>query len=108
MRREAETIEEEYARYKGYWDTFIRTGTVDPGLNPVIGKSWIKCRNAGTDIYGGKGKLMDDSVFQSIRDENRDLIETAMPVMKSVYEIIKQCRLCAGDTRHFADGRDAE
>ena len=50
MRREAETIEEEYARYKGYWDTFIRTGTVDPGLNPVIGKSWIKCRNAGTDI----------------------------------------------------------
>ena len=92
MRREAETIEEEYARYKGYWDTFIRTGTVDPGLNPVIGKSWIKCRNAGTDIYGGKGKLMDDSVFQSIRDENRDLIETAMPVMKSVYEIINESK----------------
>ncbi len=85
-----ETIEEEYKRYKRYWDKFMATGEIDPGLNPVVGRSWIKCRNAGTSIDGGKGKLLDDNVFQSIYDANRDLIETAMPVMQSVYEIINR------------------
>lgn len=92
IRMESETIEEEYARYKRYWDKFMNTGEIDPGLNPVIAKSWIKCRNAGTSIYSGKGKLMEDSVFQSIWDANRDLIDTAMPVMKSVYEIINESK----------------
>ena len=39
IRMESETIEEEYARYKRYWDKFMNTGEIDPGLNPVIAKS---------------------------------------------------------------------
>lgn len=39
---------------------------------------------------GGCGTRVDDAVFQSIKDANRTLIDTAMPIMQSVFEIVER------------------
>ena len=83
-----ETVEEEFLRKKGYWDRYIESGEIDPGLNPVIARSWEKCRAAGTSHDAGKGKVIDKDVFRSILNENRELIDIAIPIMQSVYDII--------------------
>ena len=43
-----------------------------------------------SDPMGGLGKYADEAVFRSILAENKDLLDTALPVMQSVYEIVEQ------------------
>lgn len=52
--------------------------------------SWKKCRAYGVNPDGGCGTRVDDAVFQSIKDANRTLIDTAMPIMQSVFEIVER------------------
>ena len=70
------------------WERFVETGELDPRMNPIVAKSWVKCRKLGLDPMSGLGKHADETVFRSILAENKDLIDTALPVMQSVYEIV--------------------
>lgn len=72
------------------WERFVETGELDPRMNPIVAKSWEKCRKHGLDPMGGLGKHADKAVFRSILAENKDLLDTALPVMQSVYEIVEQ------------------
>ena len=72
------------------WERFVETGELDPRMNPIVAKSWEKCRKHGLDPMGGLGKYADEAVFRSILAENKDLLDTALPVMQSVYEIVEQ------------------
>lgn len=72
------------------WEKFVETGELDPLMNPIVAKSWKKCRKHGLDPMGGLGKHADEAVFRSILAENKDLIDTALPIMQSVYEIVEQ------------------
>lgn len=72
------------------WERFVETGELDPRMNPIVAKSWEKCRKHGIDPMGGLGKYADEAVFRSILAENKDLLDTALPVMQSVYEIVEQ------------------
>lgn len=72
------------------WERFVETGELDPRMNPIVAKSWEKCRKHGLDPMGGPGKYADEAVFRSILAENKDLLDTALPVMQSVYEIVEQ------------------
>ena len=72
------------------WERFVETGELDPRMNPIVAKSWEKCRKHGLDPMGGLGKYADVAVFRSILAENKDLLDTALPVMQSVYEIVEQ------------------
>lgn len=75
---------------KEIWSRYIKTGELDKRINPIIAKSWEKCRQHGLDPMGGLGKRADEIVFRSILSENKDLLDTALPVMQSVYEIVEQ------------------
>ena len=72
------------------WERFVETGELDPRMNPIVAKSWVKCRKHGLDPMSGLGKHADETVFRSILAENKDLIDTALPVMQSVYEIVER------------------
>lgn len=72
------------------WDHFVKTGETDERMNPIVEKSWKKCQHNGLDPMKGRGRCADDKVFQSIRAANKELLEIALPVMQSVYEIVKQ------------------
>lgn len=72
------------------WERFVETGELDPRMNPIVAKSWVKCRKHGLDPMSGLGKHANETVFRSILAENKDLIDTALPVMQSVYEIVER------------------
>lgn len=72
------------------WSRYIKSGELDDRINPIIAKSWEKCRQHGLDPMGGLGKCADEVVFRSILAENKDLLDIALPVMQSVYEIVEQ------------------
>ncbi len=74
---------------KELWADFIYEGKLDPRIRPDIADSWKKCRRAGIDPAGGKGRYVDEKVFQSIYSANRMLIETALPIMQSVFKIVR-------------------
>lgn len=75
---------------KEIWAEFIYEGKLDPRIQPPVADSWKKCRAYGVNPDGGCGTRVDDAVFQSIKDANRTLIDTAMPIMQSVFEIVER------------------
>ena len=64
---------------KEIWAEFIYEGKLDPRIQPPVADSWQKCRAYGVNPEGGCGTRVADAVFQSIKDANRTLIDTAMP-----------------------------
>jgi Transcriptional regulator containing PAS, AAA-type ATPase, and DNA-binding domains len=72
------------------WDRFVETGEIDPRLDPTVAKSWQKCRKLGVDPMSGQGKVADETVFRSIQAANKELLDLALPVMRSVYKIVEQ------------------
>jgi transcriptional regulator of acetoin/glycerol metabolism len=75
-------------RLQQNWDDFIHRGVINPDVQPSVAKSWRKCRQYGVDPYGGQGILVTSEVFESIRAANQELIDAAMPVMLSVFDIV--------------------
>lgn len=72
------------------WAQFIFEGKLDPRIQPPVADSWQKCRAAGVNPEGGCGTRVDEAVFSSIREANKTLIDTAVPIMQSVFEIVKR------------------
>ncbi len=81
----------DYKALMQIWAEYIFEDKMDPRLDPHVAESWRRCRAAGIDpINGGLGTRVSDEIFQSILAENNTLIETALPIMQSVFEIMKQ------------------
>lgn len=72
------------------WRHFVDTGELDSRMQPVVAESWQKCQRYGLSPFEGKGKQADEAVFRSIVAENKDLLDTALPIMQSVYEIVER------------------
>ncbi|MEG1632755.1 MAG: sigma-54-dependent Fis family transcriptional regulator [Oscillospiraceae bacterium] len=72
------------------WAEFAYEGKLDPRVQPPVAEGWRKCRAAGVNPNGGIGKRVEDDVFQSIRSANKALIDTALPIMQSVFEIVER------------------
>lgn len=72
------------------WAEYIYEGKLDPRIQPPVADNWQKCRAYGVNPEGGCGTRVDDAVFRSIKEANRTLIETAIPIMESVFEIVER------------------
>lgn len=72
------------------WAQFVYEDKMDPRVRPEIADSWRKCKAAGVNPVGGAGRRVDDAVFKSICAANQTLIDTALPIMQSVFEIVKK------------------
>ncbi len=72
------------------WARYVYEDKLDPSVQPAVADSWKKCKAAGVNPNGGLGKRVNDEVFASIRTENITLIDTALPIMQSVFEIVKK------------------
>lgn len=72
------------------WAKFVYEDFMDPRVQPPVAESWRKCKAAGVNPMGGLGRRVGDEVFASIRAANKTLIETALPIMQSVFEIVER------------------
>lgn len=82
------------------WAQFVYEDRLDPRVQPAVAECWKKCKAAGVNPKGGLGRRVDDAVFRSILDANRDLIDTASPIMQSVFEVVERshCLLVLTDS----------
>lgn len=72
------------------WAEYVYEDKLDPRVNPFVAEGWRRCKAAGVNPNAGRGTVVDDVLFQSILAENKALIETALPVMESVFEIVQR------------------
>lgn len=72
------------------WAKFVYEGELDPAVQPPVAEGWRRCRAAGVNPIGGIGRRVDDEVFRSIREANSSLIDAAMPIMQSVFDIVRR------------------
>ena len=72
------------------WAKFVYEGELDESVNPYVAAGWKRCRAAGVNPIGGLGRRVDDEVFRSIRQANTRLIDAAMPIMHSVFDIVRR------------------
>ena len=75
---------------KAVWQKFISEGTLNEKMQPVVAKSWLKCRKMGVNPYSDAVVQVDDLVFQKVLKKNKELIRIAAPIIQSVYQIIKE------------------
>lgn len=75
---------------KAVWQKFISEGTLNEKMQPVVAKSWLKCRKMGVNPYSDTVVQVDDLVFQKVLKKNKELIRIAAPIIQSVYQIIKE------------------
>ncbi len=72
------------------WAKYVYEDELDPSVRPEIAECWRRCKDAGVNPIGGRGRMVNDEVFRSIREANSDLIDAAMPIMRSVFEIVRR------------------
>ncbi len=72
------------------WADYVFEDRMDPRVRPEIADSWRKCKAAGLNPTGGEGKKVYEKVYNSIRAANWQLLDTAMPIMQAVFEIVRK------------------
>ena len=80
----------DFKKLEEIWAAYVYEGRMDPSVQPAVAECWKKCRDAGVDPNGGLGRRVDDAVFQSIREANSTLIDTALPIMQSIFDIVRR------------------
>jgi transcriptional regulator of acetoin/glycerol metabolism len=81
---------EELDRLSHQWEMFMERGVVHADTQPVVLRSWKECRDYGLDPQKGRGKIVDPAMCKNIREQGRILLETARPIMLSVFEIVER------------------
>ena len=77
-------------RFEEIWAAYVYEGRLDSSVQPAVAECWRKCREAGVDPNGGIGRRVDDAVFRSIREANSTLMEIALTIMQSVFDIVRR------------------
>ena len=52
------------------WAKFVYEGELDPSVPPPVADGWRRCKAAGVNPIGGRGRRVDEEVFRSIREAN--------------------------------------
>ncbi|MBO7373586.1 MAG: sigma-54-dependent Fis family transcriptional regulator [Oscillospiraceae bacterium] len=71
------------------WAQFVFEDKLSPKVRTPIAESWKKCKAAGVNPGGGKGRHIDEQVLASVRKENRLFLDTAVPIMHEMFDLIK-------------------
>lgn len=74
---------------KQVWEKFIKTGELDPGLPPLLARSWQECRRLGVDPWHRHSRPVSAAELKNAQKKSRLLLQTALPLMQSVHAIIR-------------------
>lgn len=75
---------------KKAWETFTATGTVLPGVPPLVATAWQRCRDLGVDPNQGFcTEVLPAPEYAAHLAANAELLEVARPFLTSLYEIVQ-------------------
>ena len=80
-------MQSDYDIIKGAWELFIKTGDIDTEvIRPELADSWVKVYQRNLLEY--TPKLLTEEEIGIKRENNRNLIEKSVPVMKDINEVL--------------------
>ncbi|NLG32987.1 MAG: PAS domain-containing protein, partial [Syntrophomonadaceae bacterium] len=73
------------------WQQYFEQGITPKNIRPVILESWNKAREIGVDPFSSieEGIVLEEEMLSLKLEENRELIDMAIPFMQSIYDIVK-------------------
>lgn len=76
-------------KLKENWENFVTLKQIPKNIRPEILESWQRCEKLNLDYRAGKGTKVSDKILQESLDKRKELIEVARPIMKDVFEVVK-------------------
>jgi len=75
----------------GLWNKFIETGELDTcGMNPVIGRSWQRCREYNVDPGSvKKSEVISPARLREKLEQTGQLVQVATPVMEDLFQVLR-------------------
>ncbi|PLT29881.1 sigma-54-dependent Fis family transcriptional regulator [Peribacillus deserti] len=72
------------------WENFVKTGELDPEIDPIIRNSWIRSKKYEVDPFQtrGKGKLLLQDL-EPLLQRKKELIQISFPLMNMLYSLVK-------------------
>lgn len=74
---------------KENWEKFVNAKETPKNVRPLILEAWERCAKLKVDFLSGKGTRVSDNVLKDSLYKRKELIEVAGPIMKDVFEIVK-------------------
>ena len=71
------------------WKEFMETGATNGDINPIIIESWERCRNNSLPTNITSSTLIDQKELEQKLKEYRELLNTASPIIRQLYELVK-------------------
>lgn len=70
------------------WKQFITRGERLDCVSDTIYKSWIRCKKAQIDPYGGIGTSISNEELNALIAAHKELINIAIPIMNNLHSIV--------------------
>ena len=77
-----------YISKKEAWEKFIYENRMDSSVDSIISESWKRCKKYGVDYLDGKGKKVSNIQYESIIEQNKELLMIAKPIMENLHNIV--------------------
>lgn len=81
-------MKEKLEEIKSIWEKFIKKDEISKDINPIILQSWLRCRDLNVDYKKGRGLNISEVELKRIKEENKELLEVAWPIMKNLHSIV--------------------
>lgn len=75
-------------KIRNSWERYINDNELDDWVNPVVGQSWIRCKERNLDYKKGYGKRIEKRQLDEIIDENKELLKIAKPIMENLHSLV--------------------
>ncbi len=72
------------------WERFVSDKVLDPELNPIIAKSWIRSHSYGVDPNKRQGaEPLKSSELNERLGKNKELVTSSLPLMDQLYSFVR-------------------
>jgi len=73
---------------KAAWHRYVEEDIIEDFVNPMILKSWERCKKYQVNHKAGHGRQADPQKMKEIMSKNRGLLEVARPIMTNLNDIV--------------------
>lgn len=70
------------------WNKFVIEGKVESVVDPIIERSWKRCKKNKVDYKAGYGKLGGKNTIEGLMKKNKELLRIARPIMENLNSLV--------------------
>jgi PAS domain S-box-containing protein len=75
-------------KYKKDWKDFVTNGIINDDVEEFVKRSWLRCKEKKVNYNLGEGKLIAKEELEKERENNKELISIALPIMQNLNDLV--------------------